>query len=122
MKARKDNKNLKIICATSISIFSLLAVFMGTIAWFGANRIVRGANEDINIVSPNGIFKQLTFHKLVSNAYTDALYSFDQSPLGAITVSDWSYRTTEFTPAEGESEHVAMDQYSILEHRHPMYS
>ena len=97
MKARKDNKNLKIICATSISIFSLLAVFMGTIAWFGANRLVKGDNGDISVTSPSGMFKQLTFHRLVSNPYDDAKYSFNQTPIGTITVIDWNNKTAKYT-------------------------
>jgi len=120
MKARKDNKNLKIICATSISIFSLLAVFMGTIAWFGANRLVKGDNGDISVTSPSGMFKQLTFHRLVSNPYDDAKYSFNQTPIGTITVIDWNNKTAKYTPQDDGVKTVDMDKYSILEHRHPM--
>ncbi len=120
MKARRDNKNLKIISATAVSIFSLLAVFMGTIAWFSANRLVNGDNKNINVLTPSGIFKQLTFHKLVSNPYDDELYSFNQTPVGTLVCNDWVKKTVKYTPTDESIETVQMDRYSILEHRHPM--
>lgn len=120
MKARRDNKNLKIICATSVALFSLLSVFMGTMAWFTANRMHKGITDDINVVTQSGMFKQLSFHKLVSDPYDDTLYSFNQTSVGTIKCTNWKEKTIKYTPTDPSVPKVQMDRYSILEHRHPM--
>ena len=120
MKARRDNKNLKIISATAVSIFSLLAVFMGTIAWFNASRIANAGNDSIAVTSPNGRFKKLSFHKLLSDPYDDATYFFNEMEVGHLEVTDWNMKKVKYVPYDAAVKTVSMDEYSILEHRHPM--
>lgn len=118
MKSRKSSNMLKIVSATAVAIFSLLSVFMGTIAWFSANQLLSSSNMNAGLVQPTGMFKKLSFHRLVSNAYDDTLYNFDQVPIGSIELKNWIERTTEYVP--NTDDEVELDEYTILEHRHPM--
>lgn len=62
---KKRNSNLKTIAATSMSIFSLAAVFVSTIAWFTANRKVDSNGDGFLVTSYDGLVKGVTAHKLL---------------------------------------------------------
>lgn len=63
---KKRNSKLKTIAATSMSIFSLAAVFVSTIAWFTANRKVDSNGDGFIVTSYDGLVKGVTAHKLLS--------------------------------------------------------
>lgn len=74
----KNINKLKIIAATSMTIFSLACVFVATIAWFSANRAVNGNGNGFEIGNEGGIIESVKLHKLNTNATGG--YSFDENP------------------------------------------
>lgn len=74
---RNINK-LKIIAATSMTIFSLACVFVATIAWFSANRAVNGNGNGFEIGNEGGIIENVKLHELNTNATGG--FSFDENP------------------------------------------
>lgn len=63
---KKQNSRFKIIAATSMTIFSLAAVFVATTAWFTASRNVDGKGDGFEVVSYDGLVKSITGHELES--------------------------------------------------------
>ena len=65
MKNNGKNKNLiRIAAMTSMTIFSLMAVFAGTLAWFNANRVINNGADSMQISSLGGKLKSISFHSL----------------------------------------------------------
>lgn len=74
----KNINKLKIIAATSMTIFSLACVFVATIAWFSANRAVNGNGNGFEIGNEGGIIESVKLHELEKIATGG--YSFDENP------------------------------------------
>lgn len=55
----KNNK-LKIIAATSMTVFSLAVVFVATAAWFCANRIVSNKGDGFKVISYDGLVENIS--------------------------------------------------------------
>lgn len=82
MKLRKTD--LKIIAATSMTIFTLAAVFVATTAWFTAARKVNADGDGFDVVSYDGLVKQITAHKL--NSVSDGTRTYDKTAALTYTV------------------------------------
>ena len=111
---RTGNKNLKIIAATSMTIFSLFAVFSATYAWFMANKNVYNTNDNFDVNTVSGMFNKMTIHKSVN--ITDDEYIFDADPWGTITIDDW--KNKQFSKDFDGS--CLMGRYDYLEKSHPI--
>ena len=57
---------MRIIAATSMTVFSLAAVFVATAAWFTASRKVDSNGDGFEVVSYDGLVKSITGHELDS--------------------------------------------------------
>lgn len=108
------NKNLKIVAATCVTMFSLLAVFSGCFAWFSLNKEVNSSGE-VNIEQISGYFHKLTIHNAVN--ISDEKYQFDTNPWGSITVKDWDTKTLDYSFESGS---CFMGSYGVLEKIHPV--
>ncbi|MCR5079567.1 MAG: hypothetical protein K6B65_06615 [Bacilli bacterium] len=113
MKNTQKRKNLlKIAAMTSMTVFSLLAVFTGTMAWFNASRVLNnGANQMEIGVTHN--LQSIKIYPVVTANIEDG-YEFSATPIQTITVnspapsiSDWQYQ-------EGGSSAVPYDSAEVV--------
>ena len=109
-----SKKNLKILAATAMSIFSLLTCFMGAFAWFVGNYKEKLGSSNMEVRSANGILISVSTHRLVRSASSSTQYAFDTNPVDDEMVIDWpdgepgTYVTTE------------LDRYNPLEVHNPI--
>lgn len=114
------NKNLKIIAATSMAIFSLMTTFTAAFAWFTATRERANEADNISVRDVQGVLKNIYFHEFVSATYdpnTHEATSFTFNSLYAGKISyDWQHKTASYS---GNTS-VELDQYSPLNPEHPL--
>ncbi len=72
---KRNNSELKIIAATSMTIFSLAAVFIATTAWFTVSRKIDANGDAFEVVSYDGLVKKITAHSLSSSENGIRTYS-----------------------------------------------
>ena len=117
MKVRLPSRiNLKIISATSVVLFTLLTVFVGTYTWFQSARFKDSDNNDI-VVTQRGKFQSISFYSCtnVTNNENESLtsFSFDMDYTGCISY-DWdtfSYSTDGITD-------LSLQQYDPFSNKH----
>lgn len=81
MQKKKKNKNiLKIASATSLSIFSLLSVFIATWAWFAMNQNVGAGGMNIQISRLDGRLKYVYFHSFLESSSGTNTFKFNKTP------------------------------------------
>lgn len=92
---KNSNSKLKIIAATSMSIFSLASVFVACFAWFTVARNVDTNGSGFEVTAYDGLVKEITGHSLVSvsddgtrkyNETPSITYSVDEKT-GSITMT-----------------------------------
>ena len=116
-------KNLKIAAATGMAIFSLVSVFVATMAWFATNIDVNGKGMGIKVGDKTGKLDFVAFHKLLSseeetvNNETITTYHFDVEEEFRITYH-WN-SNSEHPVSQTGSDAFVMGPYSPLEPKHP---
>ena len=112
---RKNNKTLKIVAATSMTMFSLATVFSACIAWFAANKQNDTDGAQISVETPSGLFYKLSIHNAIT--VSDDEYRFDTNPWGTIQIENWRTKRliTNFS-----SDSCFMGSYDYLEKMHPV--
>ena len=115
---------LKVLAATSVSIFSLLTVFTSTAAWFDSRRALDNGGDNFEVQSLSGRLSSITFHHLSSKAIDPQTgsanaFTFDSNPAGTITY-DWNADTATFTPTAQGDTSVALDTYDPLNREKPL--
>ena len=107
------NRNiLKIVAATSVVLFSLMAAFAGSIAWFNAAQAVSNRGSDMEVHSPERHLKKISFHKVVQIDYDNEVFYFDQSPVSQATLSQVDNGTASLG--------FEMDHYTLLRKQNPL--
>ncbi len=126
---RTGNKNLKIVAATSMAIFSLLTTFSAAFAWFTAMRKTGEETSNFKIDTVDGVLESITFHTLadtngvtkttVNGVLTPSKFSFKQSYIGKITYQ-WKSdnQTIDFTQSGQTS--IDLKQYTPLDQEQPL--
>lgn len=96
--AKKNKKNLKIIGATSLCLFSLVAVFVATFAWFTMNNSVNASGMTIKAVPLGITLSNVEIHRCIANQCTDdqlvfyedhTSFSSDGTPESILTMNDY---------------------------------
>lgn len=115
MKKQSQKSTLKIISATSLTLFSLLSVFSATFAWFATNRQNDANGAQVSVEPSSGLFYKLSIHNAVT--VSDDEYKFDVNPWGTVQIENWRTRRliTNFS-----SDSCFMGSYDYLEKMHPV--
>ena len=118
MKEKKEfkksgNKMIKIISATAMTIFSLFAAFMGTMAWFVTTQDSQNDQDQFVVAKQDKRFKQMTLHSYLETA--NGQYRFAQSASGTFTYN-WGSSITSY---DGDSLSAFMGEYSLMYQSHP---
>ncbi len=109
--------NLKIIAATSMCIFSLFALFSGTIAWFNVTQAATDNANNMGVGNTGNMFESLSFHPVVKidvdeDSNPTTMY-FDKG-VSLSTVTDAQLQ------AGTASVSFTMDHYTLLRTRNPV--
>ena len=110
MAIKKSKKNLKIIGATSMALFSLVSVFVATIAWFALNNSVGASGMAIKAHASGPAFSSITVHRCILSECNTDQYVFSTTPEVTGTTSGAGSGASGLS---GEYS-VAMDQYTDL--------
>ena len=118
MGKRKAQKNIiKIVAMTSMTIFSLMAVFTGTLAWFNANRVINNGGDNFAVKSLNGLLESLSVHELSSfskNGSGDiTAFNFNSAASSTVTMD------SNYNPVYDGST-ASLNTYSILDQSNPV--
>ena len=122
MSKKVTNKfTLKIAAATMLTIFSLFAFFMSTIAWFTAKKIANNQADTIALKNEQGKISCIEFYQVAENPNLadDELdiygrdlgirYHFSTTPVGKITAN---WETRQITPSGATN--ISLGTYSPL--------
>lgn len=94
----KNSKNKKIFAATGMALFSLVAVFTATIAWFASNDTVDSSGITVKAMSPGITLSNIEIHRCIANQCTDnqlvfyedhTSFSSDGTPESILTFNDY---------------------------------
>lgn len=123
MKLNIKNNKLRILAATSVTVFSLAVAFTGAFAWLSINKTVNSNGANNAIQNVNGKLKSVTFHRL-SSKVTDAegkatSFSFYKNASGTITYN-WSNSTGTYIPSTSGDIRIQLDNYNLLDQEHPL--
>ena len=113
MKAGK--KTMKIIAATAVASFSLVAAIVSTVAWFLAVNTVRQSDINIEVDDPSDTVSTITFHKY-RGLSTDQYYLFNPEAEATLTIYD---RTISIEADPGFTG-ITLDTYSAEDRHHPL--
>ncbi len=88
----KKQKNMRFIAATSMTVFSMAAVFVATSAWFTASRKVDADGDGFIATQLDSIVEKVEFHKMATNEYTydttaTLIYTMNRSNSKGYTIS-----------------------------------
>lgn len=115
MAKKKRSSSLRFVCAIAMSMFSLIALFVGTLAWFQSYRFRQAQSDDFGVESLHGKFKKLTLHQLLNEGdNTDTFMTdgssirFDKTPFASAT---YNWETKEMNKV-GMSNAMLMGEYS----------
>lgn len=87
----KSKTTLKIVSATSVTIFSLLTVFVATWAWFAMNQDVNGNGLAIKVGQNEATVQTVAIHRCILNQSTTTNLVFDsQNSIETLVLPDYS--------------------------------
>ena len=118
MKSGKNNKTLKLVGATSVTLFSLVAVFAATWAWFAMNKENTGGGMGVEINRLSGKLSHVYFHSFSDATPDDATFSFNKTPFATYEY-DWEEQEMSLVGSVTASS-WNMGDYTSLDKNHPM--
>ena len=113
----KSKTTLKIVSATSVTIFSLLTVFVATWAWFAMNQNVDGSGLNVKVSRMDGRLKNVFFYSFNDPAPNDETFIFDSTPFASYHY-DWDEK--EIAIDDDEFANWNMGAYSSDFKNHPL--
>ena len=103
MKKRTQSKNFKILSATAVAIFTMLASFSGSFAWFQARRTAAASSDQFEVINQGESISRISFHAYAGPKTKPATettpsisyYSFNPSPAGEFVYEDGALKPTD---------------------------
>ncbi|MBO5529444.1 MAG: hypothetical protein J6A47_09090 [Bacilli bacterium] len=111
MKKSTIKSPLKILAATSVTIFSLLSVFTSTAAWFDSQRNLKNGANEMAISSYNDL-ESFAIYRPVENGATVSTYHFKSTADAVVHINE--DMSTSINMGENAN------PYSSLEPFHPL--
>ena len=113
------NKNLKIIAATSMAIFSLLTTFTAAFAWFTAIRDEQTESDNFTVTNKNTSITQIELYRYLGE--TDVVggtkyFGFETTPYSTINVSGQTA-----TIKAGDPDSIQLDMFTLDDPHHPIF-
>ncbi len=109
---RKQNNKLKLIAATSMSIFSLAAVFVASFAWFTAARNADAGGSGFEVIAYDGLVENISLYKQSQyTSSTDGTYTYTYGNKIVDIDVDSSGKMTYTEPSDKEKLMDAYDGY-----------
>ena len=110
---RKERKTIKLVAATSCCLFSLVAAFAASFAWFSNNLNVKNNGMQLTVETLQSSFSKMTLHKYLGESNNNLLFNKEAS--GKF---EYNFITGE-TTYTGTSADAFMGRFSLMEPRHP---
>lgn len=110
-------KTVSVIAATAMSLFSLLAVFSATIAWFAMNKNVDGNGMEIGVARISGHLQNVYIHSFNSANSNQNTYSFNKTPLASFS---YSWENRRMVADQGNPSSWNMGDFTSLDKDHPL--
>lgn len=79
MSKKFKKSTLKYVCAIAISLFSLVALFTGTLTWFQSIRVTSNANDDFQVDVLQTTVKKITIHEFLGETQEAEVYGQDDA-------------------------------------------
>ena len=115
---KTGSKNLKIIAATSMAIFSLFACFSAAYAWFVATRKADNGADSFQVSDVQTSVQELSIHEFLGMTTDDGSsksYCFNPIPSGFADFSD-----DPRNPSIVGDLTITLDEYSLDDPNHPV--
>ena len=117
---RIGRKNMKIIAATAMTIFSLFATTVGVFAWFTSKLTQANEADQFNVTVLDGKLKNIYFHQMASKVLNPDTtrpisFTFESNYCGKISYN-WRTATASYS---GDTS-IELDDYSPLDAAHPL--
>lgn len=114
----RNSKTLKLVGATSVTLFSLVSVFAATIAWFSMNKDASDNGMNLNVEPSNGRLSNVYFHAFNDDIDDDNLFEFNKTPFASYTYNWTNGRVTVDTA--GTASDWELEDYTAFDHDHPV--
>ena len=112
---RAGKKSLKIIAATAVASFSLIAAVTSTIAWFVMANKVDNSDQHVIIDDPSDSVGEITFHKYFGLS-TDKYYLFNPTPEAKLIIDNKQISIDAAPGFQG----ITLDTYTADDRHHPL--
>lgn len=113
----RNNKTLKLVGATSVTLFSLVSVFVASIAWFSMNKNVDNGGGDIEIKSKEGRLRNVYCHAYNPSGSSESNISFVGTPFASYSY-DWG--KSSMVPDANNPANWYMGDFTSLDKEHPL--
>lgn len=115
---RQLNKKalLKIVAATSVTIFSLLSVCTGVFAWFATVRERKQTSDDFVVTRIESTVSSICIYQYLGESEVEGgttYFGFNPTPYGVLDVEGSDVNVSSGSPV------INLDQYSIDDPHHP---